>query len=553
MWHASWCFFLPLWLLTNGEVGDGLSLAPAILPDGCSEAIATLRSCIDSLALLTPPVRAAGALAAGSLLLIPALGRASGLFRGLVFWRYAFPIYVDYRLTAHVLAQHPHLSVEERQHRWQALHEKHGPKILDFLVLLRGFYVKIGQVCSTRVDMFPRPWINSLEKLQGENPELVARPTELVKRIVQHDLGQRAKQIKSIEDVPLGAAATGQVHRAWLNDGRRVVVKVQYPEAARLYHQDFANVKLFCWLLQPEHLGYLQELEKQFSTEFDYRREAADLAEISGRFAEGSGNPYAGKVVIPKPVLELASRNVVVMEYLEGETFLSYARRRKRELERSSFLWALWCGWRLQRQLIAHLDLLIGVQGYQIFVDGVFNGDPHPGNVMMLRSGSLGLIDYGNVKRLVPTERALLGELMIALATEQRDIVVKSAQRLGFRTRHNNADALFRYAQLWFDRDDAQSMRLPGQAPITNVQVYLERLNALDPLITTPEAYLMAARNSFLMRGIGTHLGLQLRMAKRWRCFAEDAVLAAASGAGLGRGRAFADFSPRRLRRCVHS
>jgi len=321
--------------------------------------------------------------------------------------------------------------------------------------------------------------------------------------------------------------------------------------AARLYHQDFTNVKLFCRLLQPEHLSYLKELERQFSTEFDYRREAADLAEIAARFAEGSGNPYAGKVVIPQPVLELSSRNIVVMEYLQGETFLSYARRRKQELERSSFLWALWCGWRLQRQLIAHLNLLIGVQGYQIFVDGVFNGDPHPGNIMMLQSGRLGLIDYGNVKRLVPPQRALLGELMIALASEQRDVVVKSAQRLGFKTRYSNADVIFRYAQLWFDRDDAQSMSLPGQEPTTNIQVYLERLNALDPLITTPEAYLMAARNSFLMRGIGTHLGLQLRMAQRWRCFAETAVLAAASGAG--QGRAFVNFSPQRLGRCVYS
>jgi len=314
------------------------------------------------------------------------------------------------------------------------------------------------------------------------------------------------------------------VHRAWLPDGRAVVVKVQYPEAQLLYRQDFANIKLFCRLLQPEHLTYIEELERQFYTEFDFRREAADLAEISQNFAEGSGNPYAGRVRVPKPELELSSENVVVMEYLPGETLLSYGLRMRDELERSSMLWRWWRGFWLLRELRSHLSLLLDVQGYQIFVDGVFNGDPHPGNIMRLTDGRLGLIDYGNVKRFSVADRARLGHLVVALADGDRSRIVEKAKLLGFRTRHDDPEVIYRLARLSFDRDDAESMVLPDGTAPANVQAYFEALAKLDPMTQMPPNFVMAARNSFLLRGLGTHFGVELRTATLWRQLALRAV-----------------------------
>mmetsp|Transcript_55599 Transcript_55599/g.100035 ORF Transcript_55599/g.100035 Transcript_55599/m.100035 type:complete len:197 (+) Transcript_55599:3-593(+) len=189
----------------------------------------------------------------------------------------------------------------------------------------------------------------------------------------------------------------------------------------------------------------------------------------------------------------------------------------------------MWSGWWLRREMRGYFDLLIAVQGYQIFVDGVFNGDPHPGNVMRLTDGRLGLIDYGNVKRFSVEQRARLGNLILALGIGEQGPIVAAATALGFRTRDGSREILVRYAQLWFDRDDPASIVLPDGSVPTNVQIYLERLNALDPLVQMPEGYLMAARNSFLLRGIGTHLGLRPRMSILWRSFAEQAVSRAAS------------------------
>mmetsp|Transcript_74968 Transcript_74968/g.223383 ORF Transcript_74968/g.223383 Transcript_74968/m.223383 type:complete len:571 (-) Transcript_74968:33-1745(-) len=493
-------------------------------------------------------VQAAVAAGAGSLLLPTAVETSHGMVRGLRFWMHALPIYLDYRLLARKLRREGDaLSQQERAANWQTLHEKHAPNILRMIVLLRGFYVKLGQVCSTRTDMFPKPWIEELEHLQGGRPDLLARPISAVRRIVRRDLGRRADLLVKVEETPVGAAATGQVHRARLQDGREVVVKVQYPEAESFFRQDFTNTKLFCRLLQPEHLSYLEELEAQFATEFNYIREAENLAVISANFEEGIGNPYAEKVRIPKPVPELCSRNIVVMDFLPGETLLSYAKRLQQELERSSLLWRLWRSWFVRRELQDYLSLLINVQGYQIFTDGVFNGDPHPGNVLVMPDGRLGLIDYGNVKHLSLEQRADLGRLIIALADETHAAVCAAATRLGFRTRHGNQDALFRYARLWFDRDDKASITLPGDSSPDHVQVYLERLTNLDPLDDTPQGFLMAARSSFLMRGIGTHLGVSVRMAKRWRPFAEAAVQAAAEDSS-GEAPAFALGGRKRCR-----
>lgn len=485
------------------------------------------RACLSPTAHISLCV--AGASLAGGFALPPLWRRTLGVARGLRFWRTALPIYVEYRLADRRVRRQTKagtLSDQDKSELWQNLHAKHAPNILGMCVGLRGFYVKLGQVCSTRSDMFPTAWTRELERLQGGSPELLARPLPSVMRVVRHELGAATIQrlVSDVEASPLGAAATGQVHRARLTDGREVVLKVQYPEAERLYRQDFATTKMFCALLQREHLSYLRELEAQFKTEFDYRREASDLAEISARLAPGSGHPYEGLVQVPKPVLELSSRHVVTMEYLDGETLLGYARRKRDELQRASLLWSLWQGWWLWRELHSVLTLLIGVQGHQIFVDGVFNGDPHPGNVLRLTNGRLGLIDYGNVKRLSPPERALMAELVLALASEDQGAVVVAAQRLGFQTRDGNPEAIFRYARIWFDRDDPASLTLPNGVASANPQLYLERLNELDPLVHTPEGYLMVARSSFLLRGLGTHFGLRLRMAQRWKAFAQKAL-----------------------------
>lgn len=451
---------------------------------------------------------------------------AAGVVRAARFWGGALPIYMDYRRMQRDLQRDGNLSEADRARYWTRAHEKYAPRVLKLLVDLRGFYVKIGQVASSVPDMFPGPYIDQMRQLQGEHPDLLARPISEVQAIIRGDLGERIELIEAMEASALGAAATGQVHRARLRDGREVVVKVQYPEAEKLFRQDFANTRLWCQLLMPEYLPYIHEAQKSFMSEFDFRREAADLDSISRSFEDTRRNHFAAHVRIPHPVMELSSRNVVVMEYLPGETLLTYALRRKGELENASCVVALWQGWFLRRHMRQYLELLVNVQGHQIFVDGVFNGDPHPGNILLMPDGRLGLIDYGNVNRLSVMMRAKLGRLILALASEDKSAIVAAAVGMGYRSERNDPEVLFRYVRLAFDRDDPESLVLPDGTVCGNIQIFAERLDKLDKITNVPPGLVMAARNSILLRGLAVHLGMRLHMAKAWSAAAEQAVQA---------------------------
>jgi len=122
------------------------------------------------------------------------------------------------------------------------------------------------------------------------------------------------------------------------------------------------------------------------------------------------------------------------------------------------------------------------------------------------------------------SERGELGRMIMALAAGDRAASVKQARKMGFRTQRNNPQILFRLVQLCFDRDDPESMTLPDGKVPPNVQLYFEELGKLDPVVEMPPAFVMVARNSFLLRGLGTHFGLQVRAAKLWKELARVAI-----------------------------
>ena len=120
------------------------------------------------------------------------------------------------------------------------------------------------------------PIYEGLKTLQNDVP---FQPADYVKSLITEQLGVECDKIFSeIDEIPLGSASIGQVHRAVLADsGREVVVKVQYPNVEDTFRWDMSTIMDFCKLAQPIHVPFLRECEKQFMTEFDYRLEAQNL------------------------------------------------------------------------------------------------------------------------------------------------------------------------------------------------------------------------------------------------------------------------------------
>ena len=157
------------------------------------------------------------------------------------------------------------------------------------------------------------------------------------------------------------------------------------------------------------------------------------------------------------------------------------------------------------------LSKLLNVYADQIFEHGCLNCDPHPGNVLLMPDGSLGLIDFGQVKTLTLEERVLYARLIVALADRDSFGIVEVYKAMGIRTKHNTPAVLQAWATILNDRDDAQV--LEG----LNYQAYMEELNRRDPILQAPTTFVLVQRASCLLRGCAIVLGQPVSLAEKFR------------------------------------
>ncbi|CAM9857266.1 unnamed protein product [Laminaria digitata] len=423
-------------------------------------------------------------------------------------------------------------------------------------------------MASTRADFLPPQYYERVKTLQSDTP---AESSAYIKGLIEGSLGQPMDAMfRTFDERPLGAASIGQVHRVTLSDGRPAVVKVMFPNVEAMFRSDIKTMKDFCALAQPEHLVMLKEVEKQFLTEFDFREEAKNLELVRTNMRRA----WSKEVVVPEAYLSTPS--VLIMEYVPGKMlvdalqdhFETVAQERgmtidelRRETEekeargeivlspgtRTMSLWraALWTRtatanasrWaynvllapvagtqRLEYKEIKLpldteklIELLFRVHGHQIFVDGAFNGDPHPGNILLTPDGKLGLIDYGQasaslaqVKHMELEQRVKLARLILALAEDDREAVVAAYTAMGVRTKNMDPEVLYLHAKAFFDCDHKDV--LGG----VNIQTYLETLQERDPMLQLGDEYLMAARVASILRGLAYAVKHKPFVAKLW-------------------------------------
>jgi aarF domain-containing kinase len=138
----------------------------------------------------------------------------------------------------------------------------------------------------------------------------------------------------------------------------------------------------------------------------------------------------------------------------------------------------------LYRKLRRDIDLLVDVHGHQIFQDACFNADPHPGNILELSDGRLGLIDFGQTKKLSEMERDDFARVVVALGSKaENNDIAEAMRRAGFKSRLDSDDTLAEYAALFFDSDFVHKEK--GYA---TPQHYFQTLMAADPLIDIPDS-----------------------------------------------------------------
>ena len=275
-------------------------------------------------------------------------------------------------------------------------------------------FIKLGQMMSTRVDLFSPAYIEALSRLQDD---VAPFGYDEVESLVSSELGVRlASLFPRFDNTPLAAASLGQVHRATLRDGRDVVVKVQRPGIREQALEDMEVLREVAGLIDDHtELGrryglgqLLEEFRRSLMEELDYRREAENLTTIGGMLADNE------RIVVPHPYADFTTSRVLTMEFVPGRKVTDIGPLRQLELDGAQLA-----------------DELFRVYLHHVLVDGIFHADPHPGNVLVSDDGRLVLLDIGMVARIPPAYREKLLKFLLALADARPDDVVRAARTMG--------------------------------------------------------------------------------------------------------------------------
>ena len=375
----------------------------------------------------------------------------------------------------------------QMQERWSRFHRESAEAVYDAAVELRGLILKSCQYLGARADLMPPEWVAVLERLQDRVPP---RDLPVVRRVVETELGRSLEGVfRRFDPEPIASASLAQVHEAVLRDGRRVAVKVQYPEIAELVHTDLANLRALFraidWLEGDFDLTALvDEMGRYVPRELDFLSEASHAERAASIFAERDD------IHVPHIVREFTTRRVLVMEFIDGIKITDRARLDAAGVDVARVMRSLveaWCE--------------------QVLVHGFFQADPHPGNLLVEPNGRLVLLDFGLAKELPPEFRAKSLALVLALLRRDPDEMAGVLEELGFAARDGSRAALVSLAKIGIAI--ATELATTGSIGPDRLESIGEELVAkarANPLIRIPSHMVLLGRTLGLLSGLARTL-----------------------------------------------
>ncbi|MFO0596834.1 MAG: AarF/UbiB family protein [Myxococcaceae bacterium] len=272
-------------------------------------------------------------------------------------------------------------------------------------------FVKLGQVLSTRADLLPADFIEELSTLQDKVPPV---GFEHVRAQIKATFGKEIEDLFSeFSQEPIAAASMAQAHKAKTLSGQPVIVKVQRPGITEQLRADLSVLHYVARALEAvieevgvyTPTGIIEEFDKAVHEELDFLNEAANIRAFYKNYENVSHTR------IPKVFDELTGRTVLTMEFIDAPQ-LSHA-----NLDEAG------------KQELAKIILKGAFK--QLFEDGLFHGDPHPGNLLVLPGPVLGLIDFGLVGRVTRQMQDTLVQLVLAIGLKDSDSAARILYRLG--------------------------------------------------------------------------------------------------------------------------
>jgi len=274
-------------------------------------------------------------------------------------------------------------------------------------------FIKLGQLLSTRGDLLPSDFITALSRLQDNAPCVSFAE---IKNQIEFSLKKQLSEIfVFIEEKPLASASIAQVHSARLHDGSEVVVKVLKPDIKTQIERDSSMIlmvaRLLEWLIEEASEYQTVDLAGEFlnalSDEINFLVEANNLQMFA------ASNQKRPLVKVPKLYLNLCSAEVLVMEKIEGKriTELQYKNDKKGNAK--------------------IIEYLLDIAFEHLFIDGLFHGDPHPGNILITPDNKIAFIDFGLLGHVARDHQDRLLSILLALSFRDPDTLSRQLIHLG--------------------------------------------------------------------------------------------------------------------------
>lgn len=256
-------------------------------------------------------------------------------------------------------------------------------------------YVKLGQMCSNRTDIFPEDIIAEFQKLQDDvEPEKI----DIYAKIKTELNIEPLEYFKEIDEMPMASASMGQVYKGILKDGTEVVIKVRREGIKEIVASDLSMMRdLAAYFertneeIKKMNASYIiNTFGNSITKELSFRNELSNMEKFANNFKNDK------RIHVPVPYRELSNDNILCMEFIKGFKITD-----KEKIEK--------CGFFLSEVARVGLDLYI----QQVLKYGFFHADPHPGNVFMTPEGKIVFIDFGAMGTLYPQDKELLENLLL--------------------------------------------------------------------------------------------------------------------------------------------
>ncbi|MBO6794631.1 MAG: AarF/ABC1/UbiB kinase family protein [Balneolaceae bacterium] len=344
-------------------------------------------------------------------------------------------------------------------------HKNNANEVFKEFTKLRGTALKIAQGMSMDQGFLPEEFAEVMTQAQYSVPPI---NKALVRTIIKRELGDYPEKIfAKFDSVAFAAASIGQVHKAELKDGRKVAVKIQYPNVRETIDSDMAVAKQLAKRIIKKGSDiepYFNEIRDTLLEETDYINEGSQIDQFRKRFGSDT-------IVIPEWIKELSTDKVLTMTFIEGRHMGEFLKENPSQEERNHFGQLIWD--------FFHEELRVG---------GAVHADTHPGNFLFTYDGKLGVIDFGCVKtfpevffrnylKLLPTHLAddkdSIRDLYIELNVINPD-AEEQERELEYYTFARNYGIMFskpyRYDTFNFDNPayDAEIRHFTKEAPLSN-------------------------------------------------------------------------------------